>query len=226
MEHNFNYINENYITEDHLCDITGITKDELVALIQNHLVPEASYIISRNIKITSPLNDEFQSEITEKYFSKSCISLIQKNKNLNDPQKYKAEFKEKFIQNLMAHSDKSFAYHDIFKNDFSDQEKLNEIFEDEWTAYCNGIYGICTLHSTEEDIIKKEIAVKKLIQFNEIFSQKTLAASEIKELMKLNEEFNEVAERFAPYQRKTSSRGKYLDSILEKNNLEHLVKKY
>lgn len=226
MEQNFNYINENYITEDNLCSITGISKDELMALIQNHLVPEASYIISRNIKITSPLNDEFQSEITEKYFSKNSISLIQKNKNLNDPQQYKAEFKEKFIQNLMNHPDKNIAYNDIFKEGSPNTEELNEVFESEWTAYCNGIYGICTLHSSEEEIVKKEIAVKKLIQFNEIFSQQTLDRNTIEELIKLNEEFNEVAERFAPYQRKTSSRGKYLDSMLEKNNLEHLVKKY
>lgn len=226
MERNFNYINENYITEDNLCNITGITKDELLVLIQNSLVPEASYTISRNIKITSPLNDEFQSEIIEKYFSKSCISLIQKNKKLNDSQQYKAEFKEKFIQSLMNHSDKNLAYNNFFQDGFPDQEKLNEIFESEWVAYCKGIYGICTLHSTEEEIIKKEIAVKKLIQFNTISSQKTLDVSEIEELIKLNGEFNEVAEKFAPYQRESSSRGKYLDRILEKNNLDHLVKKY
>jgi hypothetical protein len=138
----------------------------------------------------------------------------------------KAEFKEKFIRDLMEHPDRNFAYYHVSENDIEDQQKINEIFEEEWDAYCKGIYGICTHHSTEEEIVKKEIIVKKLIQFNSLFSQKTLSNNEKEELMKLNEEFNEVASKFAPYQRETSSRGKYLDKILEKNNLNHLIKNY
>ena len=84
MDQNFNYINEHYITEDELCNITNISKDELAVLIQNQLVPQHSYTVSRTIRITSPLNDEFENEITEKYFSKNCISLIKKNKDLKD----------------------------------------------------------------------------------------------------------------------------------------------
>ncbi|AZB08144.1 hypothetical protein EG344_04380 [Chryseobacterium sp. G0162] len=223
MESNFEYISGNYITEEKLCDITEITKDKLNVLIKNHLVPEASYVVSRSIKITSPLNDEFQAEITEKYFSKNCVSLIQKNKETKDFHTYKAEFREKFIQNLMKHPDRNVAYHNVFNND---QEKLEEIFESEWEAYCNGIYGICTINSTEEEIVKKEISVKKLIHFNTLFSQKTLNENETEELIQLNKEFNEVAERFAPYQRASSSRGKYLDKILESNSLSYLIKKY
>lgn len=226
MEQNFEYINENYITEEKLCSITGITKDDLSGLIQNQLVPDASYTVTRSIKITSPLKDEFQSEIAERYFSKSCISIVEKNKELKDSRQYKAEFKEKFSQLLMRHPDKNFAYHNIFSNESPDQEKLNEVFESEWSAYCEGIYGICTLNSTEEEIVKKEIAVKKLMQFNAEFSQKPLNTNEIEELLRLNDEFNEVANRFAPYQRDSSSRGKYLDKILENNNLDYLVKKY
>ncbi|REC47787.1 DUF6058 family natural product biosynthesis protein [Chryseobacterium pennipullorum] len=223
MESNFEYISGNYITEERLCDITEITKDTLNVLIKNRLVPEASYVVTRSIKITSPLNDEFETEITEKYFSKNCVSLIEKNKETKDFHEYKTEFREKFIQNLMKHPDKNFAYHNAFNND---QEKLEEIFESEWEAYCNGIYGICTINSTEEEIVRKEIAVKKLIHFNTLLSQKTLNENEIEELIQLNKEFNEVAERFAPYQRASSSRGKYLDKILEDNSLGYLIKKY
>ncbi len=97
MDQNFNYINEHYITEDELCNITNISKDELAVLIQNQLVPQHSYTVSRTIRITSPLNDEFENEITEKYFSKNCISLIKKNKDLKDIHQYKEEFKENFI---------------------------------------------------------------------------------------------------------------------------------
>ncbi|SMO90667.1 hypothetical protein SAMN06265171_11183 [Chryseobacterium rhizoplanae] len=226
MDQNFDYINENYITEDELCTVTDISKEDLAALIQNQLVPQPSYTVSRSIRITSSLNDEFESEITEKYFSKNCISLVKKNKELSDIHQYKEEFKENFIRHLMNHPHKGFAYDSIFNTSSHGQEKLDEIFESEWAAYCNGIYGICTLHSTEEEIVKKEIAVKKLIHFNTKFSDKKLTTDESEELIKLSEEFNEVTQKFAPYQRKSSSRGKYLDKILEENNLDYLVKKY
>ncbi|OCA76020.1 hypothetical protein BBI01_04815 [Chryseobacterium artocarpi] len=226
MEQNFTYINENYITEAELCNIANISKHKLDELIKNQLITQHSYTVSRTIRITSPLNDEFENEITEKYFSKNCISLIEKNKELRDTHQYKEEFKENFIRHLMNHPHKHFAYDSMFKNSFPEQEKLNEIFESEWAAYCNGIYGICTLHSTEEEIVKKEIAVKKLIHFNTQLSDKKLTDDESEELIKLSEEFNEVAQKFAPYQRKSSSRGKYLDKILEENNLDYLVKKY
>lgn len=37
---------------------------------------------------------------------------------------------------------------------------------------------------------------------------------------------NECTADFAPYQRKLSSRGKYLDNLLSKNNLQGKIKNY
>lgn len=66
---------------------------------------------------------------------------------------------------------------------------------------------------------KKGIAVQKLINFLEKEGTQN-------ELIALNNDYNEVSNIFAPYQRTNSSRGKYLDSQLRKNNLEKLIKKY
>ena len=58
------------------------------------------------------------------------------------------------------------------------------------------------------------------------FGDKKLSDSEKEMLTILNNEFNEVSNLFAPYQRKNSSRGKYLDKILELNSLSELIKNY
>jgi hypothetical protein len=103
---------------------------------------------------------------------------------------------------------------------------LNLAFEQEWQYYLQGIYGICTLNATGAEIAKKEIAVKRLIDFNKKHGDKKLSDSEKKILTILNNEFNEVSNLFAPYQRKNSSRGKYLDKTLELNSLSELIKNY
>jgi len=105
-------------------------------------------------------------------------------------------------------------------------EKLNLAFEQEWQHYLQGIYGICTLNGTGAEIAKKEIAVKRLIEFNKKHGEKKLSDKDKKILNVLNNEFNEVSNLFAPYQRKNSSRGKYLDKILELNSLSKFIKNY
>jgi hypothetical protein len=82
------------------------------------------------------------------------------------------------------------------------------------------------LNSTGAEIAKKEIAVKKLMAFNQIHMGKALSENDKNELLKLNVQFNEVSNLFAPYQRKESSRGKYLDEILMQNSLGDHIKKY
>ena len=73
---------------------------------------------------------------------------------------------------------------------------------------------------------KKEIAVKKIIEFTKKHHNLKLNTKEKSILKSLNLEFNKVSNLFAPYQRKTSSRGKYLDKILKFNSMEELIKKY
>jgi hypothetical protein len=96
----------------------------------------------------------------------------------------------------------------------------------EWNYYCEGIYGICTLNATENEIVEKEIIVKRLIKYNEKHSESKLNEEEKEELKNLNDEFNKITSNFAPYQRETSSRGKYLDKILKINDMENLIKNY
>jgi hypothetical protein len=39
--------------------------------------------------------------------------------------------------------------------------------EEEWNYFCKGVYGICTLNNNENDIIEKEIAIKRILNFIE-----------------------------------------------------------
>ena len=227
MNENIKFIEENYIEEKELCTLTEISIADLHDLIENELVPNASFVIETNKVIRSPLGDQIRIQETKKYFSKNIIKLIEENKEIKESSEIKKQFKSEFIEALRNNKDKRYAYGNLLGTDGElDRTKLDSAFEEEWKYYCQGIYGICTLNANAEAIAKKEIAVKKLIEFNERHKNKELTEEERETLKLLNAEYNSISNLFAPYQRATSSRGKYLDKILKLNSLDELIKGY
>ncbi|MTI30928.1 DUF6058 family natural product biosynthesis protein [Xanthovirga aplysinae] len=227
MSKNLKYIKENYVEWNKLCELANITSEELGVLIKRELVPAPSYRIRCQYEISSSLGDKEIIDETKKYFPHSTIELVKTNRLLYDQSKFKKEFKRSFFDSLKNNSDRAYAYGNIFDNNGEvDGAKLAQYFEKEWEAYCSGIYGICTLNASPSEIVKKEIAVKKLIKFNFQSGDKKLSDEEREKLKDLNEEYNKVSNLFAPYQREASSRGKYLDEILKSNSMEEFMKKY
>ncbi|WP_166924742.1 DUF6058 family natural product biosynthesis protein [Flavobacterium poyangense] len=228
MDINLKYIEDNYIELEKLAELTHFKTSEIEKFILEKQIPSHSYAIHSEIKIVSSLNDSHFVSIEKKYFSKNVLSLLKDLKAAeNNSEEIKKRFRENFVQRLLNHNTKEFAYQNLFdENNHPDEERLNVAFDEEWNHYNNGIYGICTLNASENDIIDKEIIVKKLIKFNQEKGNRKLTESEKEELKNLNAEFNQSTALFAPYQRETSSRGKYLDKILNENGLSELVKKY
>ncbi len=227
MNKDLKYIQENFIESNDLCRMVGVSHRELETLIEKELVPNASYTIDSTIRISSPLGDEEVIVEEKKYFPKCIVALIKKNAEVGNANDVKAHLKTEFTEAFLNNADKHFGYENILNMDGSvDMDRLDAAFEQEWQYYLQGIYGICTLNATGIEIAKKEIAVKKLIDFNLKHEGKALTDSEKETLKGLNKEFNEVSNLFAPYQRANSSRGKYLDKILEANGISGLKKDY
>ena len=127
---------------------------------------------------------------------------------------------------MINQRDRAFAYNNLFSNDGLNADEFDKNFEEEWDFYIAGGYGICTLNATEQEIVEKEIIVKKLKKLYEETLGRDFEKKEIEELIFLNQQFNKVAANFAPYQRDSSSRGKYLDALLRKANLIEEIKNY
>ncbi|SEB36245.1 hypothetical protein SAMN04489761_0137 [Tenacibaculum sp. MAR_2009_124] len=227
MKTDLEYIQENYIELSDLFDTCNISREEFNQLVENKLVPKSSYEIKTKHVITSSLGDEIVVEDVKKYYPKNTVDLVDKNRKLNNPQEFKKVFKKEFLNTFMNNKDHNFAYDGIVNKEGSiDLEKLENAFEIEWQYYLQGIYGICTLNNNAKEIASKEIAVKKLIDFINLHGETILNDGLKEELKGLNNDFNSISNVFAPYQREASSRGKYLDKMLEINSLSHLKKKY
>ncbi|KAF2507737.1 hypothetical protein EYY60_17445 [Flavobacterium zhairuonense] len=225
MDKNLNYIEDHYIEWEEIIKATNISSEKLKQLIDDKLIPNASYNIDSEITITSPLNDSFKIIVSKQYFAKNIIDLIHNNQT-ETYEKLRGEFKEKLLFNLKNHDYKEFAYGNILnENDEIDLKKADKIFDEEWDYFCKGVYGICTLNNNENAVIEKEIVIKRILNFIE--QKSSILRNEEKILLKeLNDELNKSTSNFAPYQRELSSRGKYLDKLLREFSLDDLIKKY
>ena len=222
---NLKYIEENYLEFEEVIKIMNLTTDKLNQLIQDKLIPEASYVIDSEVTISSSLGDSFKIVTSKKYFPKNILKLIETTIS-NNGLDFKNDFKENLLSNLKKHKHKTFAYGNVFsENGEIDPEKADKALEEEWDYFCKGIYGICTLQNNEEAIIEKEISIKRILDFIENKGS-AITPEEINHLKKLNDAFNKYTSDFAPYQRELSSRGKYLDKLLKEFLLEDLINKY
>jgi len=227
MTPDLQYLRNNFIEWDTVCKQVEISGDKLQDLIARNIIPEPSYTIKSDIKITSALKDEYLINKVEKYFNKNVIKLLQEHKEELTPEEIKTNFRNSFYHFLANHPERSYAYDNILEsNGEIDPEKFEKVIEEEWEYYCNGVYGICTLHATTEEIVKKEIAVRKLKDFIQKNGSDNLTMEQKEQLKKLNISFNEIASSFAPYQRENSSRGKYLDKLFAVNSLSELIYSY
>ncbi|WP_312553958.1 DUF6058 family natural product biosynthesis protein [Empedobacter brevis] len=221
------YIAENFIEKKALLNHFGFDEEFFENLIREKIIPGSSYAIETVIKITSPLGDTSDEKYCEEYFAKNTLSLIEQYLKSNfTAESKKADFRSNFKKSLLHHQDRKFAYNNIFNGNTFDEQEFDKNFESEWDFYIRGGYGICTLHANEQEIVEKEILVKKLKKLYEETRERNLKQDEINELIELNEQFNKVAALFAPYQRVNSSRGKYLDRLLEKVRLTEKIKTY
>ena len=227
MNENIKYIKANCIEWKELCAEANISSAKLSQLIAEQILPSPSYVIDIETTIKSSLNDSYTIHDSEKYFSKNLLTLIEAYKDETDVSNVKQAFRKRMLEALKNANDKQFAYGNILdQSNEIDLERFEKAFEEEWSYFCQGVYGICTINASEEEIVKKEIAVKKLIDFNQKFNCEPLNDAYKETLKQLSLEFDAVTSLFAPYQRETSSRGKYLDKIAQQNAMHDLVKDY
>lgn len=217
-DQNIEYLNENFVTLEQVASITGTDISELETLIAKGQLPKRSYVVTRTVRIESSLDDRYEFQETIPYFPRSFVALVnlRTNSRFDGP-----DFVQQMESHLLSHRDKAFAY----ENAIEDKGRLRTELEKELEAYQDGIYGICTLEATPKAIIEKEIAVKKLIDFKEGVGDR-ISSAEKEQLESLVDGFDAVASLFAPYQRETSSRGKYVDPLLSDAGLESRIKKY
>ena len=218
---NLKYLNDGFLTLDEVSRKSGVPAREIEDRIRDRNLPEPSYRLRSRSVITSALDDEHIIEEERSYFPLNYPDLVVERQD-GDANEIKDDFIGKMKEHLLSHPGKEFAFGGIV----AEAATLDAELEAEWNHYCAGIYGICTLEAAAPDIIDKEIAVKKIISFLEAHEDGELSENQKESLFQMIEAYDKVSNLFAPYQRVTSSRGKYIDKALRSLGKEDLIKQY
>jgi hypothetical protein len=84
--------------------MANVSSEKLNELIENKLVPNASYVINSDIVISSSLNDTHKITVEKRYFHSSVLELIKDNSEHSDSEKFKIAFKQNLVANLKNHA--------------------------------------------------------------------------------------------------------------------------
>lgn len=199
-----NYLNDHFYTKQKLLELCKIKEEELTHFQQNKMMPQASYRVELTASCDSFFGTHKKNEHFE-YYAKGYASWLTLVQELNTKEKIYQTFSTQYTERI-KHLKKQ--GHD------SDSDKvnagLNQLIEHEWEHFLDGTYGLCTRSGLPEDIASKEFAILEIQQL--IINEKLNKAERIK-LTKAVNLLDEAAAIFAPHERNTSSRQRFVNDV-------------
>ena len=92
-------------------------------------------------------------------------------------------------------------------------EGLEELIAEAFQHWLDGTYGLCTKHVTVREIVLKEVAIGRIRRLTENGTRKALSPEDRPALQDALRTLDTVDSKFAPDERMTSSREKWLNTI-------------
>ncbi len=197
------YIKKYFISTQSLCEELNIKIDLLGNLINKKMFPLATYAIKNDKVIWTALDEKKFKYLEEGFFNKSVINFYKKY-----PLSYDCNFdivKNSFIVELESELNK-------FELKYSSTE-IKELFNE----VMNGVYGGCLKILEPKFIVKKLYSIHMLDKLYESGKDKVLP------YMKL---YDETCLEFPPSVRESTSRNKYIDTLVKKYNMDYKIYDY
>lgn len=105
-----------------------------------------------------------------------------------------------------------------------DEAKFHGIFEELWTHWLQGTYGLCVRSAlSPRDVLRKELAVARLTRLTLDGKKRVFAASERAEVLEAIREYDPAAMPFAPHDYPFSSRKRLVDDVMPRLFIDALV---
>lgn len=205
-----NYLNEHFLTQQELLDVTKISEQTLVAYQKDGLMPMCSYKLNVTMQSDSffGLHNENQ---TIEYYAKGYVSWLAVIETSTSPETIYSLFEQRYKQAIKVLKQQGHS---------SDNPKIssavNDHIKDEWEHFLKGIYGLCTQSGLPEDIAAKEFSI---IEINELMALEELNPQQIKKLTRAVDLLDSASSLFAPHERLRSSRHRLVDEVRRQHKL-------
>lgn len=196
------YLNLHFFTTGQLLERCGIDGAQLARLQQQRIMPGPSYRLRLDIGCDSFFGPHTE-QVAVDYYSKGCAAWLEQTAGLHDEASVRELFMDRYSKRLgelaasgIAPSEPSFA----------NAERLGQ----EWNAFLDGIYGLCTVSGLPEDIAAKEASIAVI---RELTEGGEMNASGLARLRLAVDMLDSVGAKFAPHEAPRSSRRRYVDGV-------------
>lgn len=212
------YIRQNFLTLEQLSDASNVSDEEILRLIDKQCIPQHSYEITEVTEVSSFFGQRVSQRTVTRFYARTHLELIREATDQVQKQDLAGiarATKEEFFQE----------YRRQIRNGELDLPGLMEevdvevLLKEEWQAWLDGIYGLCTVEATAEDVAIKEISIRFIRKITADATKTSLTILERKRLQEAVDRLDGAASFFAPDERANSSRQRWIGRIVEKYEL-------
>ncbi|MCH9647284.1 MAG: hypothetical protein K0U98_03530 [Deltaproteobacteria bacterium] len=214
------YIREHFLTLKQLCEKSTVTGEEILQLIEKKCIPKHSYEITETTEVQSFFGKRTALRSTTQFYAKSNLDRIRevtKEARTQNLEAIACTVKERFLETYRRQI--SAAEEDL--PGIMDGVAVEKLLQEEWQAWLDGIYGLCTIGATADDVAAKEVSIRRIRRITDDATKSTLTPLEGKHLQEAVNLLNEAASLFAPDERADSSRERWINRIVDQYELIH-----
>lgn len=222
-----NYLDHHYQTLEQFANSCAILPDELNQLINQQLIPAASYIVISNNKCISQAFGELTVSglSVGKYFhpgNKAWVIIAIETKNRVGATQAQVELKQQFRENFAAElkglNSTIFPLEDSFtQNGHIIADGLNTRTNAAWDYFLKGVFSLCVADpSTVESITIKEVLQEALITLSNNGLRTDYSIEEKNHILNLINQYERAAMPFSPAEYPNSSRKRLVEDLREK----------
>lgn len=218
------YLAEYYVNTDQLSALCEISAEELHALIQAQLIPEASYVVTASGTIHSFVFGEMQAPgaMPGHYFHRANIiwakrarTAIAQSGQDSAQAMLRQDFMENFCTALTELNVTTWRLTDSFNEDGTAiEDGLRARAESTWKYFLNGTFGLCVAHPVSEAAIaNKEVLQEKLSALTENGRKLAWTQQQLAPIWELIDAYADASMPFSPIEYSISSRKRLVDDL-------------
>ena len=203
------YLEKYFVDENRLAELAGVSIAFLRDAVEAKAIPGPSYIVKSRSIIESHIFGPTEAiEEEKKYFHRSTLSWVKNLENLlkegsldDAAEKVRVNLQEDYKEFLKENTNKS-------------SEEIDAAWENTWTHFLKGTYGVCVINPIDgKNIAKKQNAAANLREFTENGQRSIQNQEEWQKYLYLVEQYNLHTMPFAPWDHYLSSRNLLVDDF-------------
>lgn len=212
------YIRREYLTLEQLVEETTASAEAILELIDRKCIPQRSYEVVESTHIRSFFGERETLHCSVPYYAKSQVQRIRERVEEAKTKPF-AEMTHNVKASFISEYRAQITTPDVISSEIIDEAEIDLLPESEWREWLRGTYGLCTKQDIPRNIATKELSTRRIKQITREGTKTSLTRHERSSLELAVRALDEVASYFAPDERATSSRERWIHQMIEKYDL-------